>query len=106
MTFGTDAGYDNLVAMLEEGVGWFFLAHFALIPHLAMVFALYLRWGFVPLAIAASVGSFFFSALLIEGSGSESGPLLIRFAAFVVSSVCLSCHFWIRSRIRSLVALS
>jgi len=104
MTFGTDAGYDNLIAMLEEGVGWFFLAHFALIPHLAMVFALYLRWGFVPLAIAASVGSFFFSALIVESSGS--GPHLIGIPAFVVSSVCLICHFWIRLRIRSLVALS
>lgn len=55
ISFLTVEGQRHTADFLDRAAGWFFLAHFILVPHLAAYGATFLRWGAVPLAIGGAI---------------------------------------------------
>lgn len=94
-SLGLPGGRENVREFLRESAGWFFLVHFALIPHLSMVLAMYMRWGFVPLAIGSSIASLFGWVSLFEASRIGPSHALVWLATILVSAICLGCHLWL-----------
>lgn len=81
--------------------GPFILAHLLLVPHLAAVFALWVRWGAVPLAIGTMVGLFAVWIVL--------GEVLFRMRdhqfnliGVGVLILCGCCHLLVIFRIRQI----
>lgn len=103
-SFGFEGGRENMGEFLRESAGWFLLAHFALIPHLSMVLAIQMRWGFVPLAIGISVASLFAWISLFEASRIGPSHGLVWLATMTVCVICLSCHVWLALRLPSAAA--
>jgi len=95
----SDHGADFFVReFLRRPAGYFFLAHFALTVHLAMVLALYLRWGSVGLAICGAIGSVaawvgFFESIRV-GPGHE----FVWVGTVSVLGLCAFSHFWVMTR--------
>ncbi len=104
ISFLTETGLKNTTDFLDRAAGWFFLAHFVLVPHLAAYGATFLRWGAVPLAISGAIlsGTFWiggvFNAFRI---GPHDG--LVGFVALMILIGCLVIHSVV---IRRVVTLS
>jgi len=91
--------------MCTQPLGFYVTAFFILIPHLAALLSVYMRWGAVPLSIAFSIGSYIGSALIFESFFRLSvGSAVLIPAAFVVLSLCAACHVMIIRRINILAA--
>jgi hypothetical protein len=103
----------------QNGSGMILLAiilYFALIPHFAGVFSLYVRWGAVALAICATIAIYFlfimgFSIVLMilspvwgAGFSGVDETLLFGFFAIMFCSICVCCHFWILLRVPAVAA--
>lgn len=95
----TRAGWHNTGDFLDSAAGWFFLSHFALVPNLSMVLAMYMRWGGVPLAIGIAIGSMvgWISCFEAFRVGQNDGIVVI--AALILSIACIICHTWIVYRL-------
>src|SRR5690606_20336047 len=98
-SFLTEGGLENTSEFLGREAGWFFLAHFLLVPHLAMVLALNMRWGCVPLAIALAVGCLFGTVSIFETIRIGPSDKVVGFVGFLIFLVCVGCHFWIIHRL-------
>ncbi len=93
-------GFENTREFLNPSdPGPFILVHLFLVPHLSAVYALWIRWGAVPLAVGTMVGLFAIWIVL--------GELVFRFRewqfnliAIIVGFVCVGFHFFVISRIR------
>ena len=100
----TEEGWKHTIEFFDRAAGWFFLAHFILVPHLAAYGATCLRWGAVPLAIGGAIlsGTFWiggvFSAFRI---GPEHG-----FVGFVALLIVIGCAVMHSVVIRRVVTLS
>ena len=100
----TEEGWKHTKEFFDRAAGWFFLAHFILVPHLAAYGATCLRWGAVPLAIGGAIlsGTFWiggvFSAFRI---GPEHG-----FVGFVALLIVIGCAVMHSVVIRRVVTLS
>lgn len=79
--------------------GPFILAHLILVPHLAAVYALWLRWGAVSLAIGSMIGLFAFCIAVFEVvfRFRESTFNLI---GFFILLFCVACHFFLMAQFR------
>ena len=93
---------DNTGDFLDEAAGWFFLAHFLVVPHLAAVLALSLRWGALPLAIGGGIASVvgwvsFFESVHIGRNGG-----FVWVGTFFTLAVCIACHFLVVLRVTRL----
>ncbi|MFO1045611.1 MAG: hypothetical protein U0941_27845 [Planctomycetaceae bacterium] len=93
-------GFENVTGFLNpRDPGPFILVHLLLVPHLSAVYALWVRWGAVPLAIGTMVGLFAIWIVI--------GEMVFRFrdaqfnviAVFLVF-VCVGLHFFVNSQIR------
>ena len=98
-SFLTEGGRDNTDEFLRRAAGWFFLAHFILVPNVSMVLALMMRWGCVPLAIGVAVGSLFGTIAIFEAIRIGPGDGLVGFIAILVFGVSVACHFWVVYRL-------
>ncbi|MEI8379219.1 MAG: hypothetical protein WCJ09_03765 [Planctomycetota bacterium] len=93
-------GFENTREFLNpRDPGPFILAHLLLVPHLSAVYALWVRWGAVPLAIGTMVGLFAIWIVL--------GEMIFHFRdsefnviAAIILLVCVGLHFFVISRIR------
>jgi len=82
----------------------------ALIPHLAALFSLYVRWGAVALAIAGSMVVYFLVSmvmvLLIFSFGAMgmgmNEEILIGSLTIILLVLCIVCHVGIMLRVQSL----
>jgi hypothetical protein len=95
-------GHEHVKDFLDEAAGWFFLAHFVVVPHLSVALALWLRWGAVPLAIAGGIASLvgwvaFFEANHIGRQHSE-----VWFGTIFTLAVCVACHFLVIRKVMRL----
>ena len=99
LTFG---GLYNTGEFLEEAAGWFFLAHFLVMPHLASVAALSLRWGAVPLAIGGGIASLFGWVSLFEANHVGPSDGIVWVGTFFTLAVCIACHFLVIRRVTRL----
>lgn len=98
----TLGGLYNTGEFLEEAAGWFFLAHFLLVPHLAAVAALSLRWGAVPLAIGGGITSLFGWVSLFEANHVSPSHGGVWVGTFFTLAVCVACHFLVIHRVTRL----
>lgn len=95
VSLGTAGGRDNIQQFFRESAAWFFVAHFILIPHLSMVLAMYMRWGFVPLAIGISIASLAGWISIFEASRIGPSHGIVWLATTVVCAICATCHLWL-----------
>ncbi len=92
-------GHENTAEFLRpRDPGPFCIAHFLLVPHLAAVFAVWVRWGAVPLAIGTMIGHFALWIVLIETNGFRDGAL--NTAAIEILIICAACHWLVLRNIQ------
>ena len=107
-------------AFINQEGGWLmmltFILYFALIPHFAALFSVYVRWGSVALAICLTIAVYFglmvglglFSMLFSYVGGAaryaNSQHLFFGIAAFSFFCLCLACHVGVNLRIQALAA--
>ena len=105
VSFWTTQGWHNFNSVCTEYLGQFVTTIFILIPHLAAVLSVYLRWGAVPLSIAISIGSYIFCMILISSSGafSQNSPIFILLS-FTVLATCAACHVVVVFRLRQIAS--
>ena len=84
---------------------------FALIPHYAAFFALYVRWGAVALAIGMTIGTYFVMSMGIgiiifvtSGLTGGSPDLLFAGISFLLFCICAACHIGVLLRVQALGA--
>ena len=88
------------------------ILYFALIPHFAAFFALYVRWGAVALAIGMTIATYFvlmmgLSIILLMASGTRSinsTELLFFAISIVLFFICVACHIGVMLRVQALGA--
>ncbi len=88
------------------------ILYFALIPHFAAFFALYVRWGAVALAIGMTIGTYFvlmmginICILVTGGMRPISTPsLLFTGVSVALLCICLACHIGLLLRVQALGA--
>ncbi len=102
----TVGGRQNIHDFLDEPAGFFFLSNFMLVPHLAAVLSLYLRWGGVPLAIGLGVASLFGWVSVFQAFRVGPGDTIVSVATLIASVICVACHFWVVSRLPTIAARS
>ncbi len=86
------------------------ILYFALIPHYAAFFALYVRWGAVALAIGMTIATYFvlmmglsICLMLASGTGPiNSAELLLFVISIVLFFICAACHIGVMLRVQAL----
>ena len=92
-------GLENTAYFLRpRDPGLFFIAHFLLVPHLAAVFALWVRWGAVPLAIGTMIGHATLWVVAIETLRLRDRAL--NTAVIEILILCAACHWLVLRSIR------
>ena len=89
----------------SEFVFWL-IAHLILIPHAAAIWASYVRWGALPLAIGTSIASLFTAALFFESFGIEPASAIVVLHGCVVLLICGGIHLIVRNRAITVAAWS
>ena len=97
-------GIKNVVEFLEDGPALFFVAHFILVPHLAAIYALWLRWGAVPLAIGSMIGSIFVWVSFFEANNISERSGIVTLVGLLILGICAGCHWVLLNRIRHIAA--
>lgn len=99
-------GRQNISDFLERPAGFFFLSNFVLVPHIAAVLSLYLRWGCVPLGIGFAIASLFGWVSVFEAFRVGPGDSIVWVATVIAAFICVSSHLWVVSRVPVLAARS
>lgn len=94
----TPSGAHAVQDFLDREAGYFFLAHFLLVPHLAAVLALYLRWGSVPLAIGGAIGSMASWISMFDALRIGPGDTLVWTGTISVIGLCAFLQYWVINR--------
>ncbi|MFO1041051.1 MAG: hypothetical protein U0941_04650 [Planctomycetaceae bacterium] len=104
LTLTFPRGVTNIDWYFNDHAGWFFSAHFVLVPHLAMVLSLYLRWGIIPLSVGLAIGST--TAWIGVFDAVRVGPADkgVWFGTIFVLLLCAACHFWIIRKLPEIAA--
>jgi len=97
-------GIANVVDFYRHGPVVFIVAHFVLVPHLAAIYALWLRWGAVPLAIGSMIGSIFVWVTFFEANRISERSGIVTFVGLLTLGICAACHWILLSRIRHIAA--
>ena len=79
--------------------GHLVIAILLLVPHFAAVYALFVRWGAVPLAIGSMIAVYF--AIVAFFQFVQPGPpgLTLNLLTFILLSICAACHVVVLWRI-------
>jgi len=97
-------GIKNTAEFFRDAPAVFFLSHFVLVPHLAAIYALWLRWGAVPLAIGSMIGSLFVWISFFEANRVNERSGIVTFAGLLTLGICAACHWILLTRIRHIAA--
>jgi hypothetical protein len=89
---------------LDHGLWLYYVAHLILIPHLAAVFAMFVRRGALPLAICCSFASLVFVFMVFVSLSTSVDSGLVPGAGLLVLAVCGFCHFVVWLRAEALLA--
>ncbi|MEI8380037.1 MAG: hypothetical protein WCJ09_07915 [Planctomycetota bacterium] len=97
-------GFQNLDEYFNKHAGWFFVAHFVLAPHLAMILSMYMRWGIVPLSVGLAIGST--AAWVSYFDSVRIGPADrgVWVGTIVVLLISIACHFWMIRKLPTIAA--
>lgn len=97
-------GIAKVTEFFRDGPAVFILAHFVLVPHLAAIYALWLRWGAVPLAIGTMIGSIFGWISYFQANRIQERSAFVTFVGLLILGVCAGCHWVLLNRIRHIAA--
>lgn len=99
--FLTPAGREMFVEITDDMMLWGLMGAFMLIPHVAALLSLYLRWGAVPLSFAVVWVPMFCVLAMNFGSGED-----VAGAIFLLGSIVgiVFCHAMIGRRLHELAA--
>lgn len=97
-------GIANVAELFRDGPAVFMVAHFVLVPHLAAIYALWLRWGAVPLAIGSMIGSLFVCISFFEANNIPERSGIVTFVGLLILGLCAACHWVLLNRIRHIAA--
>lgn len=96
----TSNGRESTIRFFQTtGAPLWLILHLILVPHLAAVAAMYLRWGALPLGIAAAIGSGFVTGSIFTAIRAHDDDPIIFFVDIGLVVICLSCHVvvWLRA---------
>lgn len=91
VTFITADGRRNCREILREPLGLYVTSFFILIPHVALLLSVYLRWGAVSLSVVISIATYIGSVMSI-GPSINPNSGIFHVGAFVVACLCVACH--------------
>lgn len=92
MTWST-YGPESVAEFFERpGPPFWLIAHLILVPHVAAVAAMYLRWGALPLSIGVGIGSLFLSGSIFSLLRVGPNDGIVWGVAFGILVVCIVCH--------------
>jgi len=98
----SEDGWHHVGPFFERAAGWFFLAQFVLVPHLAAPLALMLCWGAVPLAIGGGIASLFGWISLFKAFRVGPNDEMVWIGTFFTLAICIACHFLVVHRVTRL----
>ena len=75
-----------------RGLWFFYVAHLMLIPHLAAVFAVFVRWGALPLAICTAIGLIVSTYFILVVMHARYDSRLTDVFGFAILGICVWCH--------------
>ena len=104
LTLRLPHGPQNINYYFNEHAGWFFVAHFVLAPHLAMILSMYLRWGIVPLSVGLAIGSTVAWVSLFSSVGIGPADRKVWIGTIFVCVICTACHFWMIRKLPTIAA--
>lgn len=76
----------------RPGPPFWLIAHLLLVPHVAAVAAMYLRWGALPLSIGVGIGSLFLSGSSFSMMRVGPNDVIVWVVGLGILVVCLFCH--------------
>lgn len=74
-----------------------------LIPHYSAVYALFVRWGAVPLGFGTMIATYF-GVILVFELQPNLGRLTVHLITFAMLIICIACHVFVVWRIPRLAA--
>jgi ABC-type Na+ efflux pump permease subunit len=80
-----------------------FVSLLLLLPHVAAAFALYVRWGAFPLAIACTIGCLMLEVTIFSSQRVLDSPI-VALAALGNFFICGMCHVVLRVRVEELAS--
>jgi len=104
VTFTTDEGFRNFSMMLRDPAGIHVIACFVLIPNVALLLALYMRWGAVPLSVAIAFGALLLPLMLFRSRGPQDPVFYLT--GMIEFGASIGCHLLMMQRVRQLAAES
>lgn len=99
-----DGQRDFYSLAMNEHSGWGFVLLFVMIPHFAALFALYMRWGAVPLAICVAVGVLFFVRGVVASLNLNGNSPFFTWLTIVMAFACVGCQIGVLLRVQALSA--
>ena len=88
----------------EGGAAVWLIAHLILVPHLAAVLALYVRWGAIPIAIGIAFGSLFLSVSLFQAVRANHNSPIVWAVILGVMVLCAVSHLFVWLKAEALSA--
>jgi ABC-type transport system involved in multi-copper enzyme maturation permease subunit len=105
ISIGTTEGLHNFAWVLgaEDGVGICVTAYFVLIPNLAALLSLFMRWGAVAASVAVSIALHVIVVMSLQGGGP--GQPMFFFVGLLICALSIACHVAIHYRLKSLASM-
>ncbi|MBS0203008.1 MAG: ABC transporter permease subunit [Planctomycetes bacterium] len=105
VTFVTVEGRSNFRSICNESLGLFVTSFFILIPNLAALFSVYLRWGAVPLSVVACIGSYILCLSLLSSIApfNPNSPIFFPMTIAVLAG-CVACQVGAYFRLRQVAS--
>ena len=88
----------------EGGAAFWLIAHLILVPHLAAVLALYVRWGAIPIAIGIAFASLFLSVSLFQAVRADHNAPIVWVVILGLMAVCAATHLFVWLKAEALSA--
>lgn len=103
VTFITADGRRNCYEIFREPMGLWVTSFFILIPHVALLLSVYLRWGAVSLGVVISIATYIGSTMMLQPITNPYDGVFV-FGAFVVGCMCVACHVLAYLRLQRITA--
>jgi ABC-type transport system involved in multi-copper enzyme maturation permease subunit len=93
-------GYSCVADFFDRGGSTFLIiALLLVIPHVAAIASIYVRWGALPLGIGAAIGLVFLAETIFQAMRLGPHDVMVYFMALVILCLSCCCHIavWLRT---------
>ena len=80
------------------------VTHLILIPHLAALLSVFVRWGALPISIGLTIGILFLIVSFFAAIRLSDDNAIVYLPCFLIYVLCIACHIGVRLRIDTLVS--